>query len=154
MLLEITSDEVISIIFRAIEAVNSKDSIKQFRKSECVPRRTSHVQYWDIKFMTTIPRPDHPSETIANLNPPCTDLTELVSEKDGERPADAAHITEGSARSAHFIKTEEKVPRDSSAQFVLHRFASRFTGFYNVFILLSIENAPIISMELIRLFRS
>lgn len=86
-------------------AVNSKNNIEQFRKSECIPCRTSHVLEREIY--------DHdPSAKLSvrddrESQSSCTDLTELISEKDGERPVDAARITEGQ-RDLYTLSRQER----------------------------------------------
>lgn len=130
-------------------ALNSKSNIKQFRNSERIPRRTSHVQYW--KFMTTIPRPDHPSETIANLNP------RVPTWRSSSRRTSCEC-------SSYYRGGSERDPHTSSRQKESHAILWRnlsYTDSYSIlqsFTIqlrpLSIDNAPIFPIGLIRLLKA
>lgn len=129
----IRDDEVISNIFRVIEAVNNKN-IKQFRKSECVPRRTSHVRmalgheiYDHDSSARSSVRDDRESQSS------CTNLTELVSGKYGERPVDAARVTEGQRDPRTLSRRKKKSHTISRRNLSYTDSVSRFTELYNTF---------------------
>jgi len=78
----------------------------------------------------------------------CTNLTELVSEKDGERPVDAARITEGQRDPRTLSRQRKSLTRSLRGN--LSYTNSYLVSLYEAFKLVSIENVPILSIKLIQ----
>jgi len=75
---------------------------------------------------------------------------ELVSEKDGERPVDAARITESQRDPRTLSRQRKSLTRFFGVICHIYEFVSRFTRLYEAFKLVSIENVPILSIKLIQ----